>query len=142
MPDPYVSDGGAQAAFEMLGAGGSEQFEANARRWVARVDASWATIITGFVINGMYARGVLPTSTRELCAVAALTVLGRDSELEHHIRFALQSNPTEQVREVILQMSVYGGVPVALEGMRIFEAVLAERPRQPDQPAEADTSES
>jgi 4-carboxymuconolactone decarboxylase len=142
MPDPYVSEGGALAAFEMLGAGGPEQFEANAERWVARVDESWARIITGYVINGMYARGVLPTSTRELCAVAALTVLGRDSELEHHIRFALRSNPPEQVREVILQMSVYAGVPVALDSMRVFEAVRAERPDETEQPAEANTSES
>ena len=113
---PYVTPAGAQAAFEMFGDGGPEQMEGNAQRWVTRVDESWASIITGYIINGMYARNVLPTATRELCAVAALTVLGQSRELEHHIRIALKSNPPEQVREVILQMSVYGGIPAALEG--------------------------
>jgi 4-carboxymuconolactone decarboxylase len=128
MPGPYVTEAGARAATEMFGDGGRERAEDNANRWVTRVDESWAQILTGFVINGMYARDVLPTSTRELCAVAALTVLGRTDELKAHLHIALQSNPPEHVREVVLQMAVYGGVPVALEGMRLFEAVIAEEP--------------
>jgi 4-carboxymuconolactone decarboxylase len=121
--EPIVTDRGRRAANEMFGAGGDAHMEANAQRWVSRVDADWARISNGFVINGLYSRQVLPTSTRELCAVAALTVLQRKEELTAHIRIALQSNPPEQVREVILQMAVYGGVPVALDALRIFEAI-------------------
>jgi 4-carboxymuconolactone decarboxylase len=91
-----------------------------------RVDDSWAHIHHDYVMNGMYSRGALSTATRELCAVAALTVLGHPEELEPHIRFALRGNPAEHVREAILQMSVYGGVPVALNAMRIFDKVIAE----------------
>ena len=123
---PIVTPRGRRAANEMFGTGGDAHMEANAQRWVARVDADWARIINGFVINGLYARQVLPTSTRELCAVAALTALARPEELAAHIRIALQSNPPEQVREVILQMAVYGGVPVALDALRIFEAITAD----------------
>jgi alkylhydroperoxidase/carboxymuconolactone decarboxylase family protein YurZ len=126
MPDPYITEAGARAATEMFGEAGRQRAEENAERWVTRVDESWARILTGFVINGMYARDVLPTSTRELCAVAALAALGRADELEAHIRIALHSNPAEHVREVILQMAVYSGVPAALEGMRLFERVMAE----------------
>jgi 4-carboxymuconolactone decarboxylase len=93
---------------------------------VNRVDEDWAKIISDFVINGMYSRGVLPTAVRELCAVAALTAIGRMDELKAHIRIALRSNPPEHVREAILQMSVYGGVPAAQSGMRLFEQVIAE----------------
>jgi 4-carboxymuconolactone decarboxylase len=128
MPGPRISEAGGRAAIEMFGEDGRERAEDNARRWETRVDESWAGILTGFVINGMYARDVLPTSTRELCAVAALTALGRTDELKAHLRIAMRSNPPEQVREVVLQMAVYGGVPVALEGMRLFEAVMAEEP--------------
>jgi 3-oxoadipate enol-lactonase/4-carboxymuconolactone decarboxylase len=126
MTGPYITEAGGRAATEMFGDGGRERVEENANRWVTRVDESWAGILTGFVINGMYARDVLPTSTRELCAVAALTALGRADELKAHLRIALNSNPPEHVREVILQMAVYSGVPAALEGMRHFEAVMAE----------------
>ena len=50
-------------------------------------------------------------------------MLQRKEELTAHIRIALQSNPPEQVREVILQMAVYGGMPVALDALRIFETI-------------------
>ena len=126
MPDPFITDAGVRTGAELMGEGGPNALEANAQRWVTRVDESWARILSNFVINGMYSRDVLPTSTRELCAVAALAVLGRSNELESHIRMALRTNPPDQVREVLIQMAVYGGVPVALEGMKIFEGVLGE----------------
>jgi alkylhydroperoxidase/carboxymuconolactone decarboxylase family protein YurZ len=102
--------------------------ERNAEVLARKVDENWAHIHNDYVMNGMYSRRVLSTAVRELCAVAALTVLGHPEELEPHIRFALRSNPPEQVREVILQMSVYGGVPVTLNGMRIFDKVIASMP--------------
>jgi len=126
MTERFISDAGQRTGAELMGEGGPEAFEANAQRWVTRVDESWARILSNFVINGMYSRDVLPTSTRELCAVAALTVLARPDELEAHIRMALRTNPPDEVREVILQMAVYGGVPAALEGMKIFERTLEE----------------
>jgi 4-carboxymuconolactone decarboxylase len=132
--EPIVSERGRRAANEMFGPGGDARMEANAQSWVTRVDADWARIITGFVIDGMYSREVLPTSTRELCAVAALTVLQRKEELAAHIRIALASNPPAQVREVILQMAVYGGVPVALDGLRTFEALTAGADLDPADP--------
>jgi 4-carboxymuconolactone decarboxylase len=130
MAGPYLTPAGARAATEMFGDGGDEFMERNAQRWTERVDESWARIINGWIINGCYARGVLPTAIRELCAVAALTALGHREELDAHIRIALRSNPPEHVREVILQMGVYGGMPVALEGLRVFERIVAEDEEQ------------
>lgn len=126
MTERFITDAGVRTGAELMGEGGPDALEANAQRWVTRVDESWARILSNFVVNGMYSRDVLPTSTRELCAVAALAVLGRSNELEAHIRMALRTNPADQVREVLIQMAVYGGVPVALEGVRIFEGVLEE----------------
>lgn len=94
---------------------------------VGRSDQHWATIYFDWVINGMYSRNVLPQNIRELCAVAALTVQRSDSELESHIHYALGLNPVESVKEVILQMGVYAGVPAAHNGLRILEKVLASR---------------
>jgi 4-carboxymuconolactone decarboxylase len=122
----YVSERGRRAAVEMFGAGGDAFMEGNNRRWAERVDPDWARIMSEFIINGCYSRNILPTDVRELCAVAALTVLARTDELTAHIRIALRSNPPEQVREVLLQMSVYGGMPVALDALRIYDRVMAE----------------
>lgn len=122
----YVTERGRQAAIEMFGPGGDEFIERNNRRWAERVDADWARIMSEFIMNGCYSRNILPTPVRELCAVAALTALARSEELDAHIRIALRSNPPDQVREVILQMSVYGGMPVALDGLRIFDRVMSD----------------
>lgn len=122
----YVSERGRRAAVEMFGAGGDAFMERNNRRWAERIDPDWARIMSEFIINGCYSRNILPTDVRELCAVAALTVLARTDELTAHIRIALRSNPPEQVREVLLQMSVYGGMPVALDALRIYDCVMAE----------------
>jgi 4-carboxymuconolactone decarboxylase len=127
MTGPYITEGGGRTADELFGEGGRAYMERHAEELADKVDESWARIHNDYVMNGMYSRGVLSTAIRELCAVAALTVLSHPEELEPHIRFALRSNPPEHVREVILQMSVYGGVPVALNGLRLFDKVAANR---------------
>ncbi|HEV8297095.1 MAG TPA: carboxymuconolactone decarboxylase family protein [Acidimicrobiales bacterium] len=126
----YLEDRGRRAATEMFGPDGPALMERNNRRWAERVDEDWAGIISRFIINGLYSRDVLHTDVRELCAVAALTVLNRTEELTAHIGIALNSNPPEVVREVILQMSVYGGFPVALDALRIYDRLVAEQAGQ------------
>jgi 4-carboxymuconolactone decarboxylase len=81
-----------------------------------------------FVTGRLYARDVLPQKVRELCAVAALTVLQRTEELRLHIHAALNVGASKQeVAEVIFQMLTYGGVPVMVEGLKAAKAVLQER---------------
>lgn len=123
----YLTERGRQAAIEMFGPGGDRFMEKNNRRWADRVDPDFARIVNEFLMEGFYSRNVLPTAQRELCAVAALTVLQRHDELDAHIEIALNSNPSEQVREVILQMAVYGGMPVALSALKQFHDVVARR---------------
>jgi 4-carboxymuconolactone decarboxylase len=126
--DRYLTERGRRTARQMFGEGGDDFMERHNRGWGERIDADWARIINEYLMEGLYSRDVLSTPTRELCAVAALTVLQRTEELEAHLRIALRGNPPEQVREVILQMSVYGGMPVTMHALRLFEAVMAERP--------------
>ncbi|MFC1884138.1 carboxymuconolactone decarboxylase family protein [Thermodesulfobacteriota bacterium] len=77
------------------------------------------------VFGNLYARNILTQRERELCAVAALCVLNRTNELKSHIIAAIRSGATrEDVSEVILQMSTYGGMPVCIEGMQIAKEVF------------------
>jgi alkylhydroperoxidase/carboxymuconolactone decarboxylase family protein YurZ len=121
----YLTERGRRAARQMFGDGGDDFMEDHNRDWADRVDGDWARIIAQYLMEGLYSRDVLPTPTRELCAVAALTVLQRTEELEAHLRIALRGNPPEQVREVLLQMSVYGGMPVALSALKVYDKVVA-----------------
>ena len=72
-----------------------------------------------FYTGRLYAREVISQKQRELCAVAALTVLQRLDELRLHIGAALNVGATkEEVAEVIFQMMTYSGVPTTVEGLR------------------------
>lgn len=100
---------------------------ARALERLGRFDKTWAEMFRGYVLDGMYTREVLDQRSRELCAVAALTVLDRPGPLKDHIKGALRNGArVEEVIEVIVQCSVYGGFPVALGGLTHLEAVLAE----------------
>ena len=56
--------------------------------WEA-VDPKWHELFQDYVERGMYRREVLDQKTRELCAVAALTVLNQQGALGRHMLSAL-----------------------------------------------------
>ncbi|MFO7559919.1 MAG: carboxymuconolactone decarboxylase family protein [Desulfobacterales bacterium] len=89
------------------------------------------TAVIDHVFGNLYARDVLTQRERELCAVAALCVLNRTNELKSHIIAAVRAGATrEEVAEVILQMSTYGGMPVCLEGLVLARQVFEKEPRE------------
>jgi 4-carboxymuconolactone decarboxylase len=93
-----------------------------------KFDPELARQISMFFTGRLYAREVISQKQRELCAVAALTVLQRLEELRVHIDAALNVGATkEEVAEVIFQMLTYGGVPTMVEGLKICKAVLQAR---------------
>ena len=59
--------------------------------------------------------------------LAMLTALGRTHEVELHVRGALNNGLTrEQISEVLLQTTIYCGVPAALDSYRVASKVIAE----------------
>jgi 4-carboxymuconolactone decarboxylase len=71
----------------------------------------------------------LDARTRFLVTIAALTVLGAQGEpqLRLTIRQALSAGATKrEVAEVILQMSMFGGLPAMQKALEIAQAVFAE----------------
>ncbi|EKO3958836.1 carboxymuconolactone decarboxylase family protein [Vibrio fluvialis] len=82
-----------------------------------------------YPFGDIYSREGLGLKSREIATVAALTALGNCTpQLKVHLNAALNVGCTEdELKEVILQMSVYAGFPAALNGMFAFKEVLAER---------------
>ncbi|EKO3393025.1 carboxymuconolactone decarboxylase family protein [Vibrio fluvialis] len=82
-----------------------------------------------YPFGDIYSREGLALKSREIATVAALTALGNCTpQLKVHLNAALNVGCTEdELKEVILQMSVYAGFPAALNGMFAFKEVLAER---------------
>ena len=88
-------------------------------------DPELAKHISMFYTGRLYAREVISQKQRELCAVAALTILDKPAELRAHIKAAMNVGATrEEVAEVIFQMCTYGGVPVMVEGLKVLKDVL------------------
>jgi 4-carboxymuconolactone decarboxylase len=93
-----------------------------------RFDPGLARQLSMFFAGTLYSREVIPQRERELCAVASLTVLNRTHELRAHIHAALNVGATRrEVGEVIMQQVTYGGMPVVVDGLRVYAQVLEER---------------
>ncbi len=91
-------------------------------------DKDLAKDISLFYTGKLYAREKIPHESRQLVAVAALTVLERTEELKLHLHAALNVGCTPQeVAEVIFQMATYGGVPVVNGALKTFRNVLQEK---------------
>jgi 4-carboxymuconolactone decarboxylase len=91
-------------------------------------DPELARHISMFFTGRLYAREVISQKQRELCAVAALTVMQRVDELRAHVHAALNVGASkEEIAEVMFQMLTYGGVPTTVEGLKVCKEVLQER---------------
>jgi len=76
----------------------------------------WSTICT---------RPGLPRKTRSLVTLAFLSALRATSEIKSHVRGALRNGCTvQEIQEVLLQASVYVGVPAGIEAFRAAKEVI------------------
>lgn len=74
----------------------------------------------------VWCREGLSLKTRSLITVAMLAGLGRGQELKGHLRGAVNNGATkEEIREVLLQVAVYCGMPVAIEGFRVAQELFS-----------------
>jgi 4-carboxymuconolactone decarboxylase len=84
-------------------------------------------LTTEYCWGAIWGRPGLPHKTRSMLNLAMLSALNRPHELRLHIRGALRNGVTkEEVREVLLQVAIYCGIPAGVESFRIAKEVLAE----------------
>jgi 4-carboxymuconolactone decarboxylase len=92
--------------------------------------APFQEFITRFVWGGVWTRPGLDRQARSMITLAVLTALGREHELELHIRAARRNGLSDaQIGEVLLHTAVYAGVPAANAALAIAQRVLAEERR-------------
>jgi len=95
-------------------------------------DRGMARDLSLFITGQMYSRQVLPHPTRQMVAVATLTVLEKTEELELHLQAALNVGcKPRELAEVIFQTAVYGGVPAMNQGLKALRKVLEDRGHWP-----------
>ncbi len=105
-----------------------EQGARSAYENMKKFDEGFANVVFGTTFGDIWARPGLPTKLRSLITVAALVVLGRAPELRGHLHGALRVGWTpEELKEVIIHLSQYGGLPTSIEAMRVFEEVTKKK---------------
>jgi 4-carboxymuconolactone decarboxylase len=62
-----------------------------------------------------------------LLNIAMLSTLNRPNELKVHVKGAIRNGATKtEIREVLMQVAIYAGVPAAVDSFRVAKEALAE----------------
>lgn len=95
-------------------------------------DAPFQELITEAAWGHLWSRPDLSRRERSLITIALLAALGQDEELAMHVRATANTGATAQdVREALLHVAIYAGVPAANHAIRIAREALAEIGRLP-----------
>jgi 4-carboxymuconolactone decarboxylase len=85
-------------------------------------------LITRYAWGEIWTRPGLDRRTRSCITVAMLVALNRNEELALHISAALRNGVTvDELKEVLLQTTIYCGVPAANSAFAVAAEVLAEK---------------
>lgn len=84
-------------------------------------------LVTEYCWGAAWGRGALTRRDRSLLNLVMLGALGRAEEFKLHIRGALRNGCTrEEIRDALIQLAVYAGVPAGVEAFRLARSVFAE----------------
>ena len=122
MPDEKYKTG-MQIRKSVLGEDHVRRAEANKSDF----DEDFQRLITETAWGAVWARPGLDKKTRHLLTIAMLATLGQHEELAMHIRATRNTGVTrEDIKEVLLQVAVYAGIPAANAAIAVAKRVLAE----------------
>tara|TARA_R110002096_G_scaffold161775_2_gene328568 strand:- start:312 stop:689 length:378 start_codon:yes stop_codon:yes gene_type:complete len=81
-----------------------------------------------YAFGNIWLRPGLEPKTRSMLCLVMLTALNRPHEIRIHVNSALNNGcSVEEIQEVLLQTSLYCGLPAAIDSFAVAEEVLRER---------------
>jgi 4-carboxymuconolactone decarboxylase len=84
-------------------------------------------LITRYAWGEIWSRPGLSRSERSIVTLAVLAALQHENELAMHVKAALRNGLSpEQIQEVLLQVTLYAGVPVGNRAFAVAQRALAE----------------
>ena len=94
-------------------------------------DQEFQDLVTRHAWGDIWTRPGLDHRTRSLITIAMLAAAGRHEELGLHIRATRNTGATsDEVKEVLLQVAVYAGVPAANSAFRIAKSAFEEMAKE------------
>lgn len=117
-------DQGLKTRREVLGA----EYVDKSMAAVDDFNKPFVEMLNTYCWNDIWNRPGLERKTRSMLNLAMLSALGKEHELKLHLAGALNNGVTkEQIREVLMQVAIYCGVPAAVVAFRCAKEVFKER---------------
>ncbi len=116
-------DAGMAIRRRVLGNAHVDRAEANKTEF----DADFQHFITEGAWGSLWARQQWTPRQRSIVTIALLAALGHDEEVAMHVRATANTGATpEDLREAMLHVAVYAGVPAANSAIKTVKKTLAE----------------
>jgi len=123
MPDNDLYEKGMAVRRQVLGDAYVDKATAN----IDDFNRDFQRILTEYCWGEVWTRQVLTNKQRSLNNLCIIATLNRAAEFEMHVRGALKNGCTpEEIRDTLIQVAVYAGIPAGVEAFRIARKVLTE----------------
>jgi 4-carboxymuconolactone decarboxylase len=121
--DKKMHDKGLEVRKAVLG----EAYVSNALKNVDDFNRPFQEMLNEYCWGTVWGREELPRKTRSMLNIAMIAILNRQHEFRAHLKGALTNGVTrEEIREILMQVAIYGGMPAAVDSFRIAREVFAE----------------
>jgi 4-carboxymuconolactone decarboxylase len=121
--DKKTFDRGREIRSSVLG----KEFVDNAFNTADEFNRPLQELVTEYCWGAIWGREELSKKTRSMLNLAMISALNRPHELKAHIKGALVNGVTPvEIREILLQVAIYCGVPAAVDSFRIARETFAE----------------
>jgi 4-carboxymuconolactone decarboxylase len=122
--DKQRYEAGLKVRKEVLGA----EYVENSLKNADDFNREFQEMVTEYCWGGTWGRGVLDKQRRSILNLGMLAALGRMHEFELHFRGAIRNGLSlDELKEVLLQIAVYCGVPAGVEAFRVARKVVDEQ---------------
>ena len=123
MADEQLYEKGMKVRRQVLGDAYVDKASAN----VDDFNREFQRLVTQYCWGEVWTRSVLTNKQRSLNNLCMIAALNRAAEFELHVRGALRNGCTpEEIRDTLLQVAIYAGIPAGVEAFRIARKVLQE----------------
>jgi 4-carboxymuconolactone decarboxylase len=104
-----------------------KQYVENALKNVDDFNRPFQELVTEYCWGAVWGRDELPRKTRSMLNIAMIAILNRPHEFKLHIKGALTNGVSkDEIREILMQVAIYAGVPAAVDSFRLAREAFAE----------------
>ena len=123
MPDEQMHETGMTIRKAIFGADVVDKRMASAGEFGAPLQR----LINQYAYGEIWGREAIPRKMRSLLAIVMMCAANRPHELRIHLRGAITNGCTrDEIREALLQVAIYCGIPASLDAHNIAMEVFAE----------------